>query len=245
MSTRNFRFLARLRRNPPAKQQTNFYLFAGDKVFIRAGRDSGEWASARSALAQPSADAASAFSRAGKVGVVKRVDRKRARVIVEGAKMVKKHVRASQLRRGGVFLKEAPIHYSNVMLVDPATGKPTRVRRIKVVTKQMRVALTSGAIIAKPMPPARPPVYVNPDKDTPAEEVLKRTYFEDVEIPQIIATLDKATRLVSAREEFLASRRAKTDRSLAKWHARKLAQAEAARLAADASSKGATTSPAP
>lgn len=53
---------------------------------------------------------------------------KENRVIVEGVNIVKKHSKPSQLNpQGGIITKEAPIHVSNVMVLDPKTGEPTRV----------------------------------------------------------------------------------------------------------------------
>ena len=52
---------------------------------------------------------------------------KQNRVIVEGVNIVKKHSKPSQLNpQGGIITKEAPIHVSNVMILDPKTGEPTR-----------------------------------------------------------------------------------------------------------------------
>ncbi len=51
---------------------------------------------------------------------------KQNRVIVEGVNIVKKHSKPSQLNpQGGIITKEAPIHVSNVMILDPKTGEPT------------------------------------------------------------------------------------------------------------------------
>lgn len=53
---------------------------------------------------------------------------KKDRVIVEGINMVKKHTKPSNINpQGGILNVEAPIHVSNVMLIDPKTGEPTRV----------------------------------------------------------------------------------------------------------------------
>ncbi|HAL00858.1 MAG TPA: 50S ribosomal protein L24, partial [Exiguobacterium sp.] len=63
----------------------------------------------------------------GKQGVVLTAMPKKDRVIVEGVNMIKKHSKPSQLNpQGGIVEKEAPIHVSNVMLIDPKTGNPTR-----------------------------------------------------------------------------------------------------------------------
>jgi large subunit ribosomal protein L24 len=55
------------------------------------------------------------------------VIRTKYRVIVEGVNLRKKHVKATQVSEGGIVEFEAPIDISNVMLVDPKTGKPTKV----------------------------------------------------------------------------------------------------------------------
>ena len=71
------------------------------------------------------------------------------RVIVEGVNRVKKHTRAGQVggaNTGGIITVEAPIHASNVMLVDPKTGLPTRIGyKVLENGKKVRVAKRSGA----------------------------------------------------------------------------------------------------
>ena len=64
----------------------------------------------------------------GKQGRVKRVLLENNKVIVEGVNIVKRHVKATAQRAGGILEVEAPIAASNVMPVDPETGKATRVR---------------------------------------------------------------------------------------------------------------------
>jgi len=76
----------------------------------------------------------------GKQGKVLEVLVERNRVVVEGVHMITKHVRVGQTQRGsktgGIETHEAPIHVSNVALVDPKTKKPTRVgHREETVTK--------------------------------------------------------------------------------------------------------------
>jgi large subunit ribosomal protein L24 len=76
----------------------------------------------------------------GKQGRVLEVQVDRDRVIVEGVNFVTKHVKVGQTQRGtktgGIETQEAPIHISNVALVDPKTKKPTRVGfREEVVEK--------------------------------------------------------------------------------------------------------------
>ena len=76
----------------------------------------------------------------GKQGRVIEVQVEKNRVIVEGINFVKKHVRVGQTQRGtktgGIETVEAPIHVSNVALIDPDSKKPTRVGfRVEQVTK--------------------------------------------------------------------------------------------------------------
>ena len=76
----------------------------------------------------------------GKQGRVIEVQVEKDRVVVEGVNFVTKHVRVGQSQRGtktgGIETMEAPIHVSNVALVDPETKKPTRVgHRNEEVTK--------------------------------------------------------------------------------------------------------------
>lgn len=65
----------------------------------------------------------------GKEGTILRVDREKNRVVIEGINLRKRHMKPSQQNpEGGIVSFEAPIASSNVMLLDPATGAPTRVR---------------------------------------------------------------------------------------------------------------------
>lgn len=81
------------------------YIKKDDKVKIIAGKDN------------------------GKVGKVLRVDRKKERILVENANIVKRHSRPSaQNRQGGIIESEAPIHISNVMLLCNKCVKPARIK---------------------------------------------------------------------------------------------------------------------
>ena len=63
----------------------------------------------------------------GKIGTVLKVFPKSRRIIVEKVQMVKRHTKPrSQQDQGGILEKEAPIHVSNVLLVCPKCGKPSR-----------------------------------------------------------------------------------------------------------------------
>ena len=86
-----------------------------------------------------------------KEGTVLRVDREKNRVVVEGINLRKRHMRPSAVSpEGGIITFEAPIAASNVMLIDPASGEPTRVRvkQNDDGTKD-RVAAKSGRAIGK------------------------------------------------------------------------------------------------
>src|SRR6266700_1462199 len=81
----------------------------------------------------------------GKVGKVLRVMTGKDRVVVEGMNRVWKHVRPSQRNpQGGRIQKDAPIHLSNVMPLDPTTGKGTRVKFEERDGRKHRVAIKSG-----------------------------------------------------------------------------------------------------
>ena len=65
----------------------------------------------------------------GKIGKVLKVNRKKDRVLVENINLVKRHVRPSaQNRQGGIIESEAPIHWSNVMLMCNKCMAPVRIR---------------------------------------------------------------------------------------------------------------------
>ncbi|MFZ0039915.1 MAG: 50S ribosomal protein L24 [Solirubrobacteraceae bacterium] len=85
----------------------------------------------------------------GKRGKVLRVDPKKERVYVEGLNIVKRHQRPTQTaagqQAGGVIEREGPIHLSNVMLLDPKDGKPTRVGIEVEDGRRLRVSKRSGA----------------------------------------------------------------------------------------------------
>ena len=85
----------------------------------------------------------------GKTGKVISVNTETYRAIVEGANMVKRHTKPSAKNpNGGILEKEAPIHISNLMLVDPATGKPTRIgRKLNTDGKLQRFSKTTGEFI--------------------------------------------------------------------------------------------------
>lgn len=95
----------------------------GDQVIITTGRDK------------------------GKMGEVIRSMPKEGKVIVQGLNMVKVHTRPSQTSAGGIISKEAPIDVSNVAIVDPSTGKATRIGFKVVDGVKVRYAKSSGEVI--------------------------------------------------------------------------------------------------
>src|SRR5438132_12616773 len=102
------------------------HIRSGDSVVVIAGRDK------------------------GKTGKVLRILTAKNRCVVEGVNRVWKHVRPSQRNpQGGRIQKDAPIHLSNVMPVDPTTGTGTRVRfQVKDGAKH-RIAVRSGADLGR------------------------------------------------------------------------------------------------
>ena len=90
----------------------------------------------------------------GKTGRVLRTEPGRARVYVEGLNIQKRHQRPRTLRdtqraqeMGGVIEVEGPIHVSNVQLLDPESGEPTRVAIKRDGNRRVRVAKKSGTEI--------------------------------------------------------------------------------------------------
>jgi len=83
----------------------------------------------------------------GKKGRVLEVFPKKYRALVEGVNIIKKHQKPTNEDQGGIIEKEAPIHISNIMLVDPKTGEATRIGRKVVDGKMVRYSKKSGEII--------------------------------------------------------------------------------------------------
>lgn len=84
----------------------------------------------------------------GKTGEVKQIIKDKNRAIVEGVNLVKKHIKPSATNpQGGIIEVEAPIHISNLALVDPKTGKATRVGYKMDGDKKVRFAKKSGEIL--------------------------------------------------------------------------------------------------
>jgi large subunit ribosomal protein L24 len=84
----------------------------------------------------------------GRQGAVSKVFPKESRVLVDGLNMVQRHTRPSQGDpQGGIKSKEAPLHVSNVALVD-SKGKATRVGFRMDGDKKVRFAKTTGEVIA-------------------------------------------------------------------------------------------------
>jgi large subunit ribosomal protein L24 len=83
----------------------------------------------------------------GTEGEVKEVLANDNRVIIDGVNIVKKHTKPSNDNPGGINEIEAPIHASNVMILDPKSGEPTRIGRKEVDGKIVRYSKKSGEII--------------------------------------------------------------------------------------------------
>ena len=90
----------------------------------------------------------------GKTGKVLKVFPKTSRIIIEGINLRKKHTKPNQKNpQGGILEKEAPIHVSNVMILDPKSNEPTRIGAQIIIDektgkkKSARVAKLSGDMI--------------------------------------------------------------------------------------------------
>lgn len=85
----------------------------------------------------------------GKTGVVLSIDKSKNAAIVEGLNIVSRHTKPTAAKpNGGIVKKEAPINVSNLMLVDPATGEPTRIgRKLNADGKLQRYSKKSGEVI--------------------------------------------------------------------------------------------------
>lgn len=85
----------------------------------------------------------------GKTGKVLSVDTKNSRAIVEGINMITKHVKPTASKpQGGIEKKEAALHISNLMLVDPKTGEATRTgRKADESGKLVRYSKKTGEVI--------------------------------------------------------------------------------------------------
>ena len=94
----------------------------GDKVVVISGKDK------------------------GKEGTITHVLRNKNRVVVEGINIVKKHVKGNGQTAGSINEVEAPIHASNVMIIDPKTKKPTRIgHKIDKDGKKIRISKKSNS----------------------------------------------------------------------------------------------------
>jgi large subunit ribosomal protein L24 len=102
--------------------QKKLHIKKGDTVFVNAGEDKGQ------------------------KGRVLEVNRSTNRAIVEGINMIKKHTKPNAKNPdGGILEQEAPIHISNLMVVDPGNGEPTRIgRKLGDNDKLVRYSKKSG-----------------------------------------------------------------------------------------------------
>ncbi|HVT39979.1 MAG TPA: 50S ribosomal protein L24 [Gemmatimonadaceae bacterium] len=89
----------------------------------------------------------------GKVGKIIRVHTKTGRVVIEGVNIVKKHRKARRAEeQSGIIDMPAPLDASNVMLLDPKSGEPTRVRtRVDDEGRKERISVKSGDAFPHPV----------------------------------------------------------------------------------------------
>ncbi|VAW29934.1 LSU ribosomal protein L24p (L26e) [hydrothermal vent metagenome] len=84
----------------------------------------------------------------GKSGVILRVLPNEGRVVVEGIAIAKRHTKGARGEVGRIVERPQSIHASNVMLIDPETKKPTRIRIEKKDNARVRIAVKSGKKLA-------------------------------------------------------------------------------------------------
>jgi len=103
---------------------SKLHIKKGDVVFVNTGEDK------------------------GKTGRVLQMIVNKQRAIVEGVNMVSKHTKPNaKSPQGGIQKQEASVHISNLNLLDPKSGKPTRIGRKEVKGKLVRYAKKSGEVI--------------------------------------------------------------------------------------------------
>lgn len=85
----------------------------------------------------------------GKTGEVVKAMPSEGKVVVQGVNLVKRHTKPSQTTSGGIITKEAPINVSNVAIVDPKSGKASKIGYKEENGKKVRFARTSGEVIEK------------------------------------------------------------------------------------------------
>jgi large subunit ribosomal protein L24 len=101
-----------------------FKIKKGDRVFVTTGKDK------------------------GKTGQVVRIITEENRAVVAGVNVAKRHQRQSASQEGGIIAKDMPINISNLALIDPKDGKPTRVGYKTLEDgRKVRVAKRSGEVI--------------------------------------------------------------------------------------------------
>lgn len=84
----------------------------------------------------------------GKQGKILFVEPKKMRAIVEGVNIISRHTKPNaQYPNGAIVKKEAPVHVSNLMVIDPKNNKPTRIGRKVVDGKLVRYSKKSGEVI--------------------------------------------------------------------------------------------------
>ena len=84
----------------------------------------------------------------GMTGEVLQVLPKKYRAVVDGVNVQKKHQKPTNDNPGGIIEQNAPIHISNIMLIDPKSGEPTRIGRKEENGKSVRYSKKSGETIA-------------------------------------------------------------------------------------------------
>lgn len=109
--------------NTSKRFATKLHIKTGDKVIVVAGDEK------------------------GKTGIVSQVIASKQRAVIEGVNLVTKHIKATQTQEGGIQKIASSMHISNIALVDPKTGKATRIGRKEVNGVTVRFSKSTGEII--------------------------------------------------------------------------------------------------
>eukprot|EP01016_Furgasonia_blochmanni_P028006 TRINITY_DN2942_c0_g1_i4.p1 TRINITY_DN2942_c0_g1~~TRINITY_DN2942_c0_g1_i4.p1 ORF type:complete len:310 (-),score=56.43 TRINITY_DN2942_c0_g1_i4:42-971(-) len=181
--------------NRSQKPFKRWRIVRGDRVYVRSGKDK------------------------GKSGTVIRVYRKSNLVLVRGINIKFKRMKANMEKdqKGGVKTIIHPVHVSKLMLIDPESGKPVRIRfGFLADGKKVRISKKSGTIVPKPalavyQVKVRNKNKVDGPKDTPGDKVLEITYkgedFDKIkrEFEEFIQQKERREKLLVFKEQFYGS----------------------------------------
>lgn len=151
----------------------------------------------------------------GKQGKVLEVNRETNRVTIDGVNVVKRHQKPrSQQDKGGIISKVAPIDASNVMVVCPSCGKPSRVGHKEVNGKKVRVCKKCGTSLDREFVKAS---KKEAKKATEAKATVKEEVKTEAKAPKTTKTVEKkTTSSTKTAEKATSTAKTATKKSTAK-----------------------------